>query len=145
MNIVFEEDSSFNRVLKILMRADDSFSPPISIRTKLNDYASKLSSNAINLYVCSNGKDCGHAAFYVNDQANQIAFLSSIYLDDSIRGSGVGDQLMGLIIDSCKNRCMTEIRLAVNSKNCGAIKFYKKHGFQVVEKGDELMMYLGLS
>jgi ribosomal protein S18 acetylase RimI-like enzyme len=71
--------------------------------------------------------------------------LSSIYLDDSIRGSGVGDQLMGLIIDSCKNRCMTEIRLAVNSKNCGAIKFYKKHGFQVVEKGDELMMYLGLS
>ena len=100
------------------------------------NYSNKLSSNAINIFVCEKRNDIGHAGLYINDEKNRIAFLSSICVKYKNRRDGIAQQLMDEIIISAENYNMERIDLEVYNGNIRAIRFYQKLGFKFIgEKG----------
>jgi len=132
----FEYDNDFLRILSFFKKNDSEFIPPLSQRVDIVNYSNKLSSNAINIFVCEKRNDIGHAGLYINDEKNRIAFLSSICVKYKNRRDGIAQQLMDEIIISAENYNMERIDLEVYNGNIRAIRFYQKLGFKFIgEKG----------
>ena len=143
INLAIVEDDSLNRIYQYLVDVDEDFTPPLSERVEIKRYAEKLSSNAINVFVSINTQDIAHAAFYANDMSQSRAFLTSISVKSAARGRGVSDALMKDILLRSMKAGMTEIFLEVDATNTGAIRFYRKVGFEF-SKGSDSTMFLTL-
>lgn len=74
--------------------------------------------------------------FLVDRQTDDLGlYLATFSVLEEYRKLGIGTELLKFILDDCdKARPATMICLHVNSKNTGAIKFYKNRGFSRVGK-----------
>jgi ribosomal protein S18 acetylase RimI-like enzyme len=63
---------------------------------------------------------------------NSIAELENMYVQESMRGKGVGGKLMSQFEDWCKERKVQIIRVVASAANIDAIKFYETHGSKKV-------------
>ncbi|TRY32478.1 GNAT family N-acetyltransferase [Aliiglaciecola sp. M165] len=61
---------------------------------------------------------------------NQYGHLGFMYVLPEYRGKGLNQLLLDALIQWCKEREVNEIRLEVYPDNLGAIKAYKKVGFE---------------
>jgi GNAT superfamily N-acetyltransferase len=61
-----------------------------------------------------------------------IAELENMYVQESMRGKGVGGKLISQFEDWCKERKVQIIRVVASAANNDAINFYKKHGSEEV-------------
>ena len=62
-----------------------------------------------------------------------------IYVDEHLHGGGVADELMAAGLDAAAGGGHDWIWLGTNRENERALRFYRKHGFQIVgEKSFEL-------
>ncbi|MBX7182941.1 MAG: GNAT family N-acetyltransferase [Bacteroidia bacterium] len=59
--------------------------------------------------------------------------LSKLYLLSEARGKGMGQMAMDFSISEAKKRGYKRIDLIVNRQNEGAIGFYQRNGFSIVE------------
>ena len=48
----------------------------------------------------------------------------------SFQRSGIGSRLLGEFIDLCRTKHVYAVWLEVRALNCGAVRFYKIHGFE---------------
>jgi len=62
---------------------------------------------------------------------SHTATLSSMYVKDDFRGSGVGLALVNFVKDYAKKNHVKHLYLGCNAQNLGAVKLYKKCGFKV--------------
>jgi ribosomal protein S18 acetylase RimI-like enzyme len=106
------------------------------INTDVKLYIEKLLNNSTILAYYSNGIK-GFIAFYNNDKANKVAFLSMLLIDESLRGQGIGSQLLEQSIMILKNQGFKNYKLEVLSTNLNAISLYSNYGFKVVESKEE--------
>ncbi|GAA2247481.1 GNAT family N-acetyltransferase [Rarobacter faecitabidus] len=60
------------------------------------------------------------------------ALLSKFYVDPAFHGGGVAVELMASVLKSAASMSSRTIWLGVNDRNQRAIRFYSKHGFDVV-------------
>lgn len=128
MKVIASNDET--RILAFLQANDDSFSPALSTKVNLKNYAKKLSSNAVNLFLLSeNSFDAGHAAVYINN--GDTSFLSSFCLQKTEHGTGAALCLLNDVYRCCLNENSALLELEVDSSNTRAIRFYQKHGFSV--------------
>ena len=78
----------------------------------------------------SNGENYGYFAYLVQ---NDRVHLSKLYLLTSGRGKGLGQLAIDVTFTTAQNSGINKIDLIVNRENLGAIAFYKRNGFQIVD------------
>lgn len=61
------------------------------------------------------------------------AELENMFVLEEYRSKKIGEKLYEKFIDWCKSKKVKKIRVCASAKNHGAIKFYKKHGFEEYE------------
>ncbi|MCF7821083.1 MAG: GNAT family N-acetyltransferase [Mariprofundaceae bacterium] len=88
----------------------------------------QIASGCLYLLVKQNSRNIGYAGL-IPDNGKHTAQLSKFYLLKSVRGQGVGRELMHHIEELCQNRQITRIWLTVNRFNSGPIAAYRKMGF----------------
>ncbi|MFI5185111.1 MAG: GNAT family N-acetyltransferase [Chitinophagales bacterium] len=64
---------------------------------------------------------------------NEILLLSKLYLLKEFRGKGIGDKVMSFVYKRAHELKSSTIELIVNRQNKGAIDFYEKRGFTIVQ------------
>ena len=61
-----------------------------------------------------------------------VAELENMYVNESVRGKGVGGKLVKQFEDWCAEKGVQRIRVVASSGNSSAIKFYEAHGAKAV-------------
>lgn len=73
-----------------------------------------------------NGELSGYVSFYKKDS---YLFLSKIYVQNALRGKGLGKKAMAFVEEKAKELNCIGISLTVNRENLNSINAYKKMGF----------------
>src|SRR3954454_15831015 len=111
-----------------LTRCDADFTPPLSARLDLGDYAAKLAERAERFEAWDGGELVGLVAAYVTPGAPE-AFISNVSVVSELRGQGVAAALVSGCIDSARGSGATTIKLEVATADRAAGRFYEKLGF----------------
>ncbi|MGH8033619.1 MAG: GNAT family N-acetyltransferase, partial [Lysobacterales bacterium] len=90
-----------------------------------------------------------HSAFFVVERVGKVlgcggfgplaggeagvCELRKMYFDREIRGTGLGSQLLGAILDSARNTGYTLCYLETLENMQRARRLYEKHGFKAIE------------
>ena len=129
-----EEISSSKEMREILDEFADSFIPSLYETVEnIPLYAEKLAENSKNLVICHNDEKVGFICFYANDLKNKKAFISLICVKEEYQKNGYATVLLKKMFEFCKDS-MSSVELEVYADNVKAIEFYKKNGFQKIEK-----------
>lgn len=120
-----------NRINKFLEMADSYFFPALSTHVDISTYSRKLSENALNIFICNQKEDIAHAAVYVNDEIEFIAFLSTICVLPNFQGHGYASKLLNLCIEYARQKRMHFFDLEVDINNKDAILFYRHKEFEI--------------
>ena len=111
-----------------LTRCDADFTPPLSARLDLGDYAAKLADRAARFEAWDGGELVGLVACYVTPGAPE-AFISNVSVEPCLRGQGVAAALVGDCIDCARESGAGTLRLEVATADRAAGRFYEKLGF----------------
>jgi len=98
----------------------------------LDAYLRKLDEKAEIHADMSDGRCRGFVAFYCNNLQTRQAFITSVVVAPQDRGTGLGREIVGAVLDICRGRGFTSCRLEVRSDNAAAITMYAGLGFSAV-------------
>ena len=116
-----------------LAACDDQFSPRLSARVNVHDYASKLFEQACTFEAWHEQSLAGLVAAYFHDPAGHCGFISNVSVLQRFSGGGLASRLMDMCTEKARKLRVRELRLEVASANSAAIRLY--HKFKFVECG----------
>lgn len=142
---VFAENRATGRDIEAHLAAcDSSFTPPLSQRVAIGEYARKLRERAHTFEAWDGGTLSGLVAAYMN-AATRSCFVTNVSVLPSASGRGVGSALMGRCIERARSSGMQEVALRVSAVSARAVRLYQRHGLRVTgREGEELAMSLPL-
>ena len=101
------------------------------------EYFTEMLTNQIVFIGIDNNKIVGYLAGSLNIENSYVtktlAEIDNMYVSEEYRRSGLGTNLITKFKEYCKEFDIQEIKVTASSKNCNAIKFYKKNGFEDFE------------
>jgi ribosomal protein S18 acetylase RimI-like enzyme len=115
-----------------LQRLDTEFDPPLSTRTDIGDYATKMIAKATLVVARREDQLVGVAAAYCNDTSSKIAYMTYLGVAPEARGGGLGGQLVTEIIRLATQQGMRSLELQTDAGREAAVRFYLRLGFHVV-------------
>src|SRR3954471_2863915 len=115
-------------VLAHLTRCDADFTPPLSTRLDLGDYAAKLAERAARFEAWDGDQLVGLVAAYVSPGAPE-AFISNVSVVCELRGRGAAAALVADCIDRARGSGAATLKLEVATADRAAGRFYEKLGF----------------
>lgn len=127
-------------ILEHLQRCDSQFTPPLSSRVNLSEYASKLALNAERFEIFDDGRLVALVAMYINPGC---AFISNVSVEERLGGRGIGSKLVREAITRAFSAGARQIKLEVDQHNTRALKMYSALGFSS-EKAEGSLLYLVL-
>ncbi|MBB1368460.1 GNAT family N-acetyltransferase [Pseudoalteromonas sp. SR44-5] len=131
VNLLNEGDlSSF---FKLLNQVDDDFSPTLSSRVDLEQYALKLLKVATVFGVYKKNQLVGAIAVYMNDLDSKVAYCPFIAILSNSRGQGFSQLLLEIAIAELKSKQFNSLSLTVRADS-PASHLYKKVGFLIVNE-----------
>lgn len=134
MTVIYRtQTANIQNVSKHLKRCDRTFSPALSSRLDINDYAKKIIEKAQTFEAWTNDELIGLIATYCNSSDRVTAFITSVSVLPEWHGKGVATQLLTNCILSMQTLGFGYIELEVGAKNKTAIALYSKHGFTITE------------
>lgn len=143
---IWIDRSSERDVLSHLERCDIDFTPPLSTRLSLHDYAAKLVALARRVEAWQDDVLIGLAAIYCNAEAGGQAFISTVSVEEAARRQGLANRLVGEACNLARNAHMAAVRLELHPTNLAALRLYQRHGFTVeLGSADILSMHLTLN
>ncbi len=128
--------ASFEDVKTHLTSCDKNFTPPLSEKVDIAEYAKKIADRAVNFESWDAEKLAGLIACYFNDAAKK-GFITNVSVLGEYGGKGIASALMTNCIERVKEQDFQAIELEVNKSNSGAIGLYKKFNFFEIETKDE--------
>lgn len=131
--IYIEKSDSQGRILEFLLSVECEFTPVLSERINVADYAKKMAARANNIFLVMGKCDVGHAAYYSNDLQKETAFLTSICVKQEFRRSGLAAILLEEVFHGAIRDGMQQLALEVDVGNRAAVRFYSKYGFSKCE------------
>jgi ribosomal protein S18 acetylase RimI-like enzyme len=137
------DKASEGEIAEHLSRCDADFIPPLSGRVEINNYAKKITSNAIQFEAWSGTTLVGLVAAYGNDQESRIAYITSVSVLREWTSKGIAARLVGKCVEHAKASGMRQVSLEVAGDNMPAIKLYEKSGF-VASKADATFVAMNL-
>ena len=111
-----------------LTRCDADFTPPLSARLDLRDYAAKLAERAARFEAWDGGQLVGLVAAYLTPGAPE-AFISNVSVVSELRGRGVAAALVADCVDRARGSGAATLTLEVATADRAAGRFYEKFGF----------------
>jgi ribosomal protein S18 acetylase RimI-like enzyme len=111
-----------------LTRCDADFTPPLSARLDIGEYAAKLAERAARFEAWDGGQLVGLVAAYVTPGAPE-AFISNVSVVSELRGHGVAAALVASCIDRARAAGAATLKLEVATADRAAGRFYEKLGF----------------
>jgi ribosomal protein S18 acetylase RimI-like enzyme len=111
-----------------LTLCDADFTPPLSARLDLGDYAAKLAERADRFEAWDGDRLVGLVAAYVTPGAPE-AFITNVSVVSELRGHGVAAALVGDCIDRARASGAAALKLEVATADRAAGRFYEKLGF----------------
>ena len=111
-----------------LTRCDADFTPPLSERLDLGEYAAKLAEQAARFEAWDEGRLVGLVAAYVTPGGPE-AFISNVSVVPELRGHGVAAALVADCIDRARGSGAAKLTLEVATADRAAGRFYEKLGF----------------
>jgi ribosomal protein S18 acetylase RimI-like enzyme len=118
-----------------LRECDERFSPRLSARVDLADYARKLASLADRLEAWDEGRLVGLVAAYLNNPETRQGFVSSVSVCLAAEGKGVASELMRKCVQLAREEGCESLGLEVGEGDQRTQAFYLKHGFALLGKG----------
>lgn len=127
--------------IKALIRSEQKRQHNRFIETDdLNSYLLKIQNNAEFITHYITGQCAGFIAFYCNDEAKELAFITLVLLAPEFRGRGLAKNLINYTLDYCKKNGFKKCGLQVRKDNFSAIKLYEKCGFIIESDNDEKIL-----
>lgn len=124
-----------------LSDCNTGFTPPLSERVSIANYAEKLVLQAIRFEAWHGNLLVGVIAVYCNDLEKQTAFITSVSVIPAWQGQRISTQLLACCLDHVRRREFRSIDLEVDHRSHPAIKLYEKYGFVVTHtNGASLFM-----
>lgn len=121
---------SKGKIEQFLREVDGAFPVPISHKTELHRFASKLFEKAT-LCCFDDGEDiCAMVAGYTEDTIDNIAYVSLVATKAVNQGKGLATRLLEEFIGICKAKGLRGVHLYTDARNDGAVALYQKLGFQ---------------
>jgi GNAT superfamily N-acetyltransferase len=77
---------------------------------------------------------------YLTHQGSWRATIEGVRTASSVRGKGIGSQLIGWAIDRAKARGCRLVQLTTDKKREDAHRFYERLGFQATHEGMKLKL-----
>lgn len=124
--------SDEERLKTILIELDGAFTPKLSERVDINEYAKKLAQSADIFYLKKNGIDIGNCAVYLNNKV--YGFISSFAVKKKYTRMRMGESLWKAVHEFAMSKGIFDIILKVYEYNYNAIGFYSHIGFNVINK-----------
>lgn len=132
-------------VLNHLRACNAEFSPPLSSRVDLVEYAEKIFTKAVRFEAWAGTTLVGLLAIYVNND-NHMAFVTNVSVLADVKHRGIATTLGLQAIHYAKNNAVNSIALEVSEDNTDAINLYKKLGFTIEKKASPtLTMHIHLA
>jgi ribosomal protein S18 acetylase RimI-like enzyme len=127
--------SSAASVESHLRECDERFSPPLSERVDLVEYARKLAALADRFEVWRGAHLVGLVAAYLNNAETRQGFVSSVSVCPDIEGRGLASELMRKCVQLARKKGFESLGLEVGEADQRTQAFYLKHGFALSGKG----------
>lgn len=127
-------------ILEHLQRCDDQFTPALSSRVNLPEYAAKLALHAERFEVFEGSRLVALVAVYINADD---AFISNVSVEDRLGGLGIGSKLVRDAAANAFSSGASQIRLETDQHNTRALGMYSALGFSS-EKSEGNSLYLVL-
>jgi ribosomal protein S18 acetylase RimI-like enzyme len=133
---VIKTDTSYATDIEThFLECDARFSPPLSSRVNLSEYAKKLAELADRFEAWDSDRLIGLVAAYIRN-SNQIeGFITSVSVCGNFEGQGIGSLLMQHCLASASAHGLTKLSLEVAELDVRAFEFYLKLGFQSIGTG----------
>jgi len=118
-----------------LSRCDAYFVPPLSERTGIDDYASKIVSKAVRFEAWAGDALVGLVAAYCNDHEKRIAYITNVSVVSEWKGRGIAACLVSRCVEHANSVGMRQVSLRVAVANARAIELYEQSGFTADDEG----------
>jgi ribosomal protein S18 acetylase RimI-like enzyme len=125
------ETADERAVLEHLQAANAAFSPRLSERVDLGDYAAKLVRNAVTFEAWKGPSLVGLVACYLNDTRTRRGFISHVAVLATYHGRGVGRDLLERCLERAHAGGFQSVGLEVAADNVAARGLYAQSGFDV--------------
>lgn len=140
-----QKSASKDNIFTHLMECDNLFIPPLSETINLDQYSSKLRTNAETFEVWAKEQLISLVAVYLNDFESKVGFITNVSTSPEYTGNGLAQNLLRNCIDHAKKLHFISLMLQVHCENTLAIKLYKKINFvEVGLKASQITMSLDL-
>lgn len=67
----------------------------------------------------------------------RVALLDELYVEPARRGQGAGSAIVGLMLETCRQRGVDLVEIHVDEGDLDAQRFYRRHGFTWTEPDSE--------
>ncbi len=142
MGLIYKtKTASRKQVLSHLQECDANFSPPLSQRVDLADYANRLSEKSVSFEAWDGSILVGMLNAYLNNVDNRTGFITNVSVLKEYARRRVGSTLLQMCLEYASQRNFSCIRLAVSRENGPALGLYSGIGFKVIaEEGNKLLL-----
>jgi ribosomal protein S18 acetylase RimI-like enzyme len=124
-----------------LLSCNDRFSPSLTGRVRIDEYACKLFEKSMTFEAWSDETLIGLVATYFNDPRGSSAYVSNVSVDIDFAGQGVATKLMKSCLRYAAQCEFTTITLEVSPNNNSAIGLYERLGFTMIgSRGGSVIM-----
>ena len=127
---------------QFLKEIDEDFSPNLSSKVVLSEYAEKIQNKAKLIIDIDNNIIRGLVVLYCNDLDNKNAYISLVGVKKDYRGRGIARNMMKEAIQVAKEGGMKI--LGIHSNNPLALNLYKSLGFETKDFGEREFLELKL-
>lgn len=127
-------------ILEHLQRCDGQFTPALSSRVNLPEYAAKLAHHAERFEVFEDHMLVALVAVYINADS---AFISNVSVEERLGGRGIGGRLVRDAVVRAFSSGARQVRLETDRHNTRALAMYSTLGFSR-EKSEGNSLYLVL-
>ena len=121
-----------------LARCDDGFTPSLSSRVDIAEYARKLHERSSRFEAWEGDSLVGLVAIYL-DSSTGTAHISNVSVESRHAGKGLGSRLLADAIGFARERHIVQISLEVARDAAAAIRLYARHGFEACGSGDPIL------
>ena len=118
-----------NEVESFLTLCDKFYTPLLSSKVNIREYANKITKNAELFEAWGMDNLVGLVAVYCNNNDKKLSFVTNVSVLQEFQGRQIASRLIDNAISHVKSIGFKSIELSVSSKNFIAIRIYIKKGF----------------
>tara|TARA_B110000211_G_C13868254_1_gene459642 strand:- start:186 stop:656 length:471 start_codon:yes stop_codon:yes gene_type:complete len=127
--IYAQDCASVDDIISHLVDCDSLFTPPLSSRVNITEYAKKIHLNASSHECWFGSTLIALIAFYKNSQDIGPAYITSVSVCAAHHGKGIAESLLKEALTNMSGINIKQVTLEVSEDSYKPISLYKKLGF----------------